>query len=96
MRRFRISLRQLLMLVALVGILLAFGNVESSNTWQRVTTVDLSPDGRYDVLGGCCGQRRSHDYHGYDANVTFRIMLVEEDKGDAALFRKKLRPLLAP
>ena len=82
MHRFRFSLRQLLMLVALVGILLTFGNVDSGSNWQRVTSVDLSPDGRYAAIGGFCGQRRSHDFHGYEANVTSRIMLVDLSRPD--------------
>jgi WD40 repeat protein len=72
------------MLVALVGILLTFGNVDSGNSWQRLTSVDLSPDGRYAAIGGCCGQRRSYDYHGYDANVTYRIMLVDLNEPNAS------------
>jgi WD40 repeat protein len=84
MRRFRFSLLQLLMFVALVGILLTFGKVDySGKPWQRVTSVDFSHDGRYMALGGYCGHHANEDFHNFDRDLRYRVVLVDLNQLDS-------------
>jgi WD40 repeat protein len=86
MRRFRFTLLQLLMFVALVGVLLTFGKVESSGgSWQRVTSVDFSRDGRYLALGGYCGRHVAvGDFRGVDKDLRYRVLLIDLSQPDSA------------
>jgi WD40 repeat protein len=86
MRRFRFTLLQLFMFVTLVGILLTFGKVESSSgSWQRVTSVDFSRDGRYLALGGYCGRHVAvGDFRGVDMNLRYRVLLIDLSQPDSA------------
>jgi hypothetical protein len=85
MRRFRFSLLQLFMFVTLVGILLTFGKVESSDgSWQRVTSVDFSHDGRYMALGGYCGRRVNEDLHNLDRDLRYLVVLVDLNQLDSS------------
>ena len=74
------------MFVSLVGILLTFGKVESSDgSWQRVTSVDFSRDGRYLALGGYCGRHVAvGGFRGVDKDLRYRVLLIDLSQPDSA------------
>jgi len=81
--RFRISLRQIIMAIALIGILITLFRSEwDGRPWQKVTAVGFSADGTKAFAAGMSGRSIISHGRGFEESITQTVVMFDPNRND--------------